>query len=841
VNSRHSQIGAAVASAVADRLGPIAILLNSDARYIAAMLGVLAAARGYVPLDANHPYERSRLIAMQAGACAVVSAGTISEQLRALFPPNVPIIDVDLLDASVARPFDIRPATTDIASILFTSGSTGKPKGVPLSHRNLLHDVGQYTNAFHITSKDRISMLYSPSVVAGARDIYAALLNGASLHIIPPSNLQATDLIKEIYTRRITIYDSAPALFRRVAERLGGTERLESVRVACLMGERIEWHDVDACRRAFSPGVSVYMGLGSTECICARWFVDDSLRQTAPRPPVGRPFPNRTVLIIDEKGEPVANGEVGEIWIKSRYIPECYWRAPELTGAAFVTDKSDPSSRIFKTGDLARQRADGLLEFKGRKDRQIKLHGHRIEPGEIESVLRSLPEVRDAAIHIRRDNAGAPTSLIAYVVLWPTIRDLLPRQLLTQLSQRLPRHMVPSQVVFIDDLPRSPNLKVDLAQLASIDADRMKTTHQGQHAARALTDTERQLASLWKQVLKLESLPSLDDNFFELGGDSIASAEMIFTIEEKFSCQLPIDAFFQFPTIATLHRLLKQHGAASRSNSGEPPPNGAHRLLHKLQAYSGSWQGERLFPGSFVLGMNVAGYRTPIFWVFQDQSEFVQLAKHLGPDQPLYGMRSCVGIIDVKDHSTEIIEIVCNRYLWEILALPIKTPFVVGGNCQGGIFALALARRLKQIGRTPRMLILMEWTYSYGRYPEPTLLLYGDQSDTAEIYLKPAMRTPSWREDFPRNTVASIPGMHGHFFTDNNVSGLAKTLKMYSMLQTTQTVMRHPENSLLEEASMNSDVPGQLRGPPIVGDQIRYLGRETKECPARAFPAHVDT
>lgn len=142
-------------------------------------------------------------------------------------------------------------------------------------------------------------------------------------------------------------------------------------------------------------------------------------------------------------------------------------------------------------------------------------------------------------------------------------------------------------------------------------------------------------------------------------------------------------------------------------------------------------------------------------------------------------MRSCVGIVGVKDYSTDVLETVCNRYLWEILALSVQAPFFAGGNCQGGIFALALARRLKQIGRTPSLLILMEWTYSYGRYTEPSLLLYGGQSHTAEIYLTAGRRTPNWREDFPERTVASIPGAHGQFFKDENIAGLAEVIRRH--------------------------------------------------------------
>ena len=155
----------------------------------------------------------------------------------------------------------------------------------------------------------------------------------------------------------------------------------------------------------------------------------------------------------------------------------------------------------------------------------------------------------------------------------------------------------------------------------------------------------------------------------------------------------------------------------------------------------------------------------------------MQLAKHLGPNRPVYGMRSCVGIVSVKDHSIDIIDTVCNRYLWEILALPVNRPFIVGGNCQGSIFALALAKRLSQIGRAPPLLVLLEWTYSYGRYLGPALLLYGEQSYTAEIYRTSRKCVPNWREDFPSSSAAGISGAHGHFFDDINIESLVRAIE----------------------------------------------------------------
>ena len=237
---------------------------------------------------------------------------------------------------------------------------------------------------------------------------------------------------------------------------------------------------------------------------------------------------------------------------------------------------------------------------------------------------------------------------------------------------------------------------------------------------------------------------------------------------------MPLEAFFEQPTIATMDALVTKISSlpsASRLAEGED------RLLHKLQSFSGTWRGDRLFSDSLLIGFNTDGYRVPIFWILQDYREAALLAKHLGPDQPFYAMRSCLGIVKATDYTADVLDTVCNRYLWEMLALQVGPTLVLGGTCQGGILALSIARRLKQIGRAPALLVLLEWSYSYGSYAEPTLFVYGEESYTAQIYQRPQTSRIKWWEDFPRSVVASIPGEHGELEgSDECVAYLVKIL-----------------------------------------------------------------
>jgi non-ribosomal peptide synthetase component F len=381
---------------------------------------------------------RNQLIAQQAGAAALISADGLADQTRAVFSKDVPVVDLHRLDQIPGIKASRRPGPDDIAYIAYTSGSSGVPKGVYRQHRSLLHDILQFTNTLHLNCEDRLALVFSPSVVVAARNIYSALLNGGSLHILPPREGPAA-LGQKLRSHGITVFNAAPTLFRRVAQTLGSGERLDSVRIVKFSTDRSSWSDVDEFRRVCPAESFLYVSLASSECtIHLHWFVDESLRATSAQLPAGRAIADRKVTLTDDDGNLVANGEVGEVVVASRYIASGYWNAPDLTRRAFTFDPADPRIRIFRTGDMGRWRSDGLFEWVGRKDEQIKLRGHRIHPAEIENAFLAFPEVADAAVAVRRNADGVPRSLAAYVMLRPEVQGLLPRHLAAMLQQRLP-------------------------------------------------------------------------------------------------------------------------------------------------------------------------------------------------------------------------------------------------------------------------------------------------------------------------------------------------------------------------------------------------------------------
>jgi amino acid adenylation domain-containing protein len=556
---------AATTRVAADRAGPVAILLGRVCEMPAALLGTLRAGRAYLPLDADQPIERNASIAAQAGVAALISAGDLAVSASDVFPNDVAIIDLDRLNNSPHSNAPSRPGSDDIAYIIYTSGSTGVPKGVYQNHRGVLHTIMQYTNTMHLNNEDRLSLVYSPNVAASVHDIYGALLNGASLHIVPPRDRTPIDLAREIRARGITLFRSVPTLFRRIAETMGPHDRFDSIRIVCLGGDRVTWNDVDCFRQVCPARAHLFTSLAMTECTRhTQWFVDDSLRTTCRQPPIGRSIPDRAVIIADDDGKPFPNGETGEVIVSSRYNALGYWNAPELTSQSFLVDPADPKSRVFRTGDLARRRPDGLLEYVGRKDQRIKLHGHRIEPAEIEITLLHLPEIAEAAVVVRKDDNGAARAVAAYVKCQVNVKNLLPRHLAAMLGRRLPAHMIPWPIFIVDEFPRLPNFKIDRARLARADAERA-------HDRSRLNENPliAEVIEVFEQTLSVNGATP-DDNLASLGGDSLQVAEIATELARRFKMVVTLDAIESARTIEDIALWISSQRQESESPHEAP-------------------------------------------------------------------------------------------------------------------------------------------------------------------------------------------------------------------------------------------------------------------------------
>jgi amino acid adenylation domain-containing protein len=545
-------LAGAIAAAITQARAPagaVGVLLAHEARFPAAILGVLAAGRICVPLDADHPAERNGRIARHSGVTLLIASAELAARARALFPAGLAVIDLDGIAVAdptqSATPLGRRARADDVACVLYTSGSTGVPKGVFQNHRGLLHDAMQSVHSTDMSWQDRMALFYPPCVIAGLLTLLTGLMCGATMEVLPPRIFGRTALAGQIRARQITELGLSPTLFRHLADSLAAGECFDDVRLVTLGGERVDWSDFDVFRRACPPQAKLRVHLGATECwtLHTEWKVDASLRASCPRLPVGRGIPGRRVDIVGEDGEPLADGEIGEVRVTSRYIALGYWREPELTASSFTRDPEDPLQRQYRTGDLVRRRADGLVEFIGRKDKQIKLHGYRIEPDEVEVALKACAGVAAAAVLVRNDATGLPLALAGYVTLQAG-SGLSPDRITALLRERVPAYMMPAEIVILDELPWLPNFKIDRQRLAQIDA--------AQLSERAQTPSSPLIGELIQAFMQVTKAPAAtpNDNILSLGGDSLQALELMLEIGRRFRVVVPEQAQDPTRTIA---------------------------------------------------------------------------------------------------------------------------------------------------------------------------------------------------------------------------------------------------------------------------------------------------
>jgi amino acid adenylation domain-containing protein len=458
-----------VARAIVDRCGErheqVALLFEHDAPMIGAIFGALKAGKMYVPLDPSYPLSRTTYILKDSPAALIVTNNKNLSLAKRLVQDAIPLINIDQVSTSLsAKNLDLSPSADTLAYVLYTSGSTGQPKGVVQKHRNVLHDVMQYTNTLRLCPDDRMTLFYSYSVNGSVRGIFGPLLNGAALYPFDIKHEGLANLADFLIREDITIYHSVPSVFRSFVAGLTGKERFPRFRLIRFGGERVLTRDVELYKRHFSDNCILYTGMGSTETGHIRqYFLDKQSQVTVGVVPTGYPVEDKNILLLDEAGAQVGSNEIGEIAVCSRYLSPGYWQNSNLIQAKFLRDTRSEGQRIYLTGDLGRMHPDGCLEHLGRKDFQVKVRGYRIEVEEIEVALLAYPGIHEAVVASRGDRHG-DSCLVAYLVPRKHPGPFIGK-LRSFLKGRLPDPMIPTAFVMLTAMPLTPNGKVDLQAL----------------------------------------------------------------------------------------------------------------------------------------------------------------------------------------------------------------------------------------------------------------------------------------------------------------------------------------------------------------------------------------
>ncbi|MFF7849598.1 amino acid adenylation domain-containing protein [Streptomyces sp. NPDC007910] len=538
----------------------VGLLLGRSAAQVTAPLGVLRAGASYVPLDPRWPDDRlSRVTGAAAPRLLIVDQGTRTHPWVRALGPGTRIVTVDaagrVRDGQPAAPGPLPAAVggARLAYTMFTSGSTGLPKAVGVTHADIAALAAERTWGDGAT--DAV-LLHSAYVFDAATfEIWVPLLRGGRIVVAPDGVLQPERLRELVARDGVTAAFLTTALFNVFAETDPGA--LGLLRLAAAGGEAAAPGVLQRLAAAH-PGTRVLNAYGPTEAttfaLLHRVTADEDPDGT---PPVGRPLDGVRALVLDASLRPVPDGAEGELYLAGPGVARGYLGQPGTTATRFVADPSDPAGdRMYRTGDLVRRAPDGNVVYAGRADQQVKLRGHRIEPGEIEAALRAHPSVRAACVVVREDLPG-DRALTAYVVPAPGRATPDPAALAAHVGSRLPAYMVPSTVLLLDALPLTPNGKLDRAALpapAAVPA----TAGRAPRGAR-----EEILAGLFADVLGLPRIAA-DDNFFALGGHSLLATLLVGRIRTALDAETEIRTLFEHPTVASLATALEDAGRPAR-------------------------------------------------------------------------------------------------------------------------------------------------------------------------------------------------------------------------------------------------------------------------------------
>ncbi|MCP5150482.1 MAG: amino acid adenylation domain-containing protein [Chromatiales bacterium] len=542
----------------------VGICLRRSLDAIVAMLGVLKAGGAYVPLDPDYPRSRLGFMVDDTRAPLVIAGPGLDDRFDTA---RIRVLALDAqrqaIDACAADALPDDRSWESLAYVMFTSGSTGRPKGASIPHRAVVR-LARGADYVHLGPQEVVAQFAPLSFDAATLEVWGALLNGARLVVIPGDGSTLDRLGPELARHRVTTLWLTSALFNEMVNHQ--LEYLRGVRQVLAGGDALSPAHVRRLLAAIGDGrlVNGYGPTENTTFTCCHVMTAGS--EVGDSVPIGRPIVGTRVYILDRAGQPAPIGVPGELWVGGDGLAVGYWDRPELTAERFVERDIEGvgRERLYRTGDRARWRPDGAIDFLGRIDQQVKLRGFRIEPGEIEAVLGRHAAVADVTVVCREDAPGAKR-LVAYL----TTRGVAPSasEFRTHLRAELPDYMVPSAFVVLDALPVTPNGKVDRARLPAPDQGAELA---GGPRAAPRGETEQALAAIWGEVLRVGEVWR-DDDFFEIGGHSLLATQVASRIREAFAVELPLAEVFANPTLDAMARWVET-ARGQGTGTGDAPP-----------------------------------------------------------------------------------------------------------------------------------------------------------------------------------------------------------------------------------------------------------------------------
>lgn len=571
---------------------PVGIMLAQDLSFPVAALACLAAGRPYIPVDLKYPPARIATVIEDASASLVIARRGAAETLIPAGVQAVFLSDDAQVEEDGVTPAPLPPplGVDAPAIILYTSGSSGRPKGICNNQRALLQRVAEATNASHLNPDDRMVLLSSPGTIAGEREMFAALLNGARLSLCDPQRDGLHGVLQWMVREQASVCYIVPALLRMLLRAPGASQALATLRVLRIGGDITLASDLQLFRQVAPATCHFLASFSATEMPAVfQWFVPRDWQPDGPRVPVGYARPEVQIALQEEDGSPADGADFAELVVKSRYLALGLWQEGRLQPGPIRQDPADPHERILACGDLLRPRADGLWELAGRRDRQLKIRGQRIDSGELEAVLRGHMQVDDVAVLARRQGDEA-VALVAFFASEHGPASLAD-ELRALMAQKLPQYMQPAQLYRLPAIPQLPGFKPDMVRLQKMDQELQAAMQEERNArnqvvpplpapldiSRQRVDTAVRAAvkSAWTRVLGADGY-RLDLPFDECGGDSLKALELWFHIEEELGFKLGLDAMGMGARPSLLEQSLEhailqpRHVAAAAPNTDAP-------------------------------------------------------------------------------------------------------------------------------------------------------------------------------------------------------------------------------------------------------------------------------
>jgi enterobactin synthetase component F len=641
----------------------VAVALPRSEQLLIVLLAIMRTGAAYLPIDLESPLERTALVLDDASPIVLIAqpklhARFASREVTLLQPEH---LDPSLI-ASEEQPDLSTPNGT--AYVIYTSGSTGRPKGVEVTHRNLANLLHGMQRELGATAHDRFLAVTTIIFDIAGLELYLPLTVGARVVMASSEAVHNPPSLAQLIQRSgATHMQATPSLWRVLLA--SAQTKLDGVHV--LVGGEALSRELAARLKDMAARVTQLYGPTETTV----WSTALELRQIGSvPPPIGRPLLNTRLYVLDEHRQLVVTGAIGELYIAGEGVAKGYLHRPQLNEERFLTDPFTGGGRMYRTGDLVRWIDDGLLEFIGRTDDQVKVNGHRIEVGEIENLLLQHEAVAEAAVVAHRDKDGM-VSLASYLV-GSKDRPINIDMLRVFLAGRLPDYMMPDSFMVLDTMPLTPNGKLDRKALPIA-----KCTSRNTYVE-PVTPNEKKLAALWRQILKVERV-GLHDNFFELGGDSLNAAEMAALFPAWFQTELQLGSLFEAPTVGTLVKVIERY-----RNSEYIGPLSVMLPLRKVAQ-------QPLFCIHPIIGVSMG---------------FSALLPHIDPTIPVYGLQSR-GLRGGGSLPSSIEEVAAD-YLVQIRHIQPEGPYRLIGRSLGGLLGHCIAEQMQEQGLQVELLAMID-------------------------------------------------------------------------------------------------------------------------------------